>query len=135
MATPIKIYADVTQIQIGWSPPTDTGYSDLLGYLVYWNGGGSGSILPEPIYDTASTEILMYTLLPPMLVSGVQYSFAVAAYNDVTVSERSNILQIIAAEIPDQPGAVVRSSSAVNAVTFVWVAPHDGGSPITSYLV
>jgi hypothetical protein len=70
-----------------------------------------------------------------MLVAGVQYSFAVAAYNDVTVSDKSNIVQIIAAEIPDQPDPVVRTSSAVTAVTFDWVAPYDGGSPITGYLI
>lgn len=29
----------------------------------------------------------------------------------------------------------MRTSSAVKAVTFTWVAPYDGGSPITSYTV
>ena len=29
MATPIKIFADITQIQIGWTAPSDSGYSDL----------------------------------------------------------------------------------------------------------
>jgi hypothetical protein len=101
IATPIKIFADITQIQIGWSAPTDTGYSTVLGYKVYWNGGGSGSIIATEIYDTESASILTYTLEAPDLVAGVTYSFAVAAYNDVTTSDQSNIIQIIAAETPD----------------------------------
>jgi hypothetical protein len=135
MLAPHKILANTEQIQIGWQQPTDSGYSELLGYFVYWNGGGSGAMLSTPIYDTQSPSILTYTFLPPMLVPGETYSFAVAAYNDVQTSEMSNILQVIAAEVPDQPAPVQRSSSAVTAVTFTWVAPANGGSPIRSYIV
>lgn len=132
---PIKIFADQTQIKIGWSAPTDTGYSDIVGYKVFWNGGGTGALLTTPLYDTASPSIFTYTLVPPALVSGMQYSFAVAVYNSVTSSAPSNIVQIIAATVPAQPTPVVRTSSALTAITIAWVAPDNGGSPISSYKV
>ena len=61
MAAPFLIYADTTQIQIGWTAPSSTGYSNLQGYYVYWNGGGSGQILSTPVFDTQSSSILTYT--------------------------------------------------------------------------
>ena len=67
IATPIKIYADINEIQIGWSAPDETGFSAILGYLVYWNGGGSAQIIDTPIHDTASPSVLTYTLYPPEL--------------------------------------------------------------------
>ena len=100
IAKPIKIYADIHEIQIGWTEPDETGFSAILGYLVYWNGGGSAQIIDTPIHDTASSSVFTYTLYPPNLQAGVRYSFAVASYNDVTTSEKSPILQVIAASVP-----------------------------------
>jgi hypothetical protein len=40
MQAPYKLFADESTIQIGWQPPSDTGYSDIVGYKVYWNEGG-----------------------------------------------------------------------------------------------
>lgn len=84
-------------IKIGWTVPANTGYSNILGYQVFWNGGGSAAIIQTPIHDTFNATILTYTLVPPMLVAGQSYSFAVVAYNDVTISSLSNIVQTIAA--------------------------------------
>jgi hypothetical protein len=96
MQAPIKIYADTTQIQLGWSAPSDTGYSDVVGYRVYF----SENDYALPIYDTADSSILQFTLSAPELTSGGKYSFAVSAYNDITESDTSNIVLIIAATEP-----------------------------------
>ena len=90
MSAPFLIYADTTQIQIGWTAPSSTGYSNLQGYLVYWNGGGSGQILSTPIYDTQSPSILTFTTTA--VTAGTKYSFTVAAYNLVSTSSQSNIV-------------------------------------------
>ena len=90
MNAPFLIHADTTQIQIGWTAPSSTGYSNLQGYKVYWNGGGSGQILALPIYDTQSSSILTYTTTA--VTAGQKYSFTVAAYNLVTTSSQSNLV-------------------------------------------
>jgi hypothetical protein len=87
MQAPTKVIADETTIVIGWSAPSDTGYSDVTGYLIYWNGGGLQSILPEPVHDTGNAETYTFTISAPDISIGVTYSFTVAAYNDVSVSE------------------------------------------------
>jgi len=68
--TPFIIQTSIYSITIGWTVPDFTGYSEILGYQVFWNGGGSGAIIPTPIYDTRNATILTYTLVPPMLVAG-----------------------------------------------------------------
>jgi hypothetical protein len=135
MEAPFSILADRTQIKIGWKAPTDDGFSTVVGYRLYWNGGGSSNLIDTPLYDTASDSIFSYTLTTPQITTGSQYSFAVAAYNSVSTSAKSNIIQVIAALVPGQPSSVTRTSSAKTAVTFSWIAPDDGGSPITSYIV
>lgn len=44
-------------------------------------------------------------------------------------------MQIIAATISSQPAPVYLTTSATTAITFSWVAPSNGGSAITSYIV
>jgi len=100
---------------------------------VYWNGGGSGLIQTTPIYDTQSASILTFTTTS--VSAGTKYSFAVAAYNLVSTSSPSNLVQVIAATVPAQPAPVTRTASALTAITFSWDAPNTGGSPITSYIV
>jgi hypothetical protein len=92
MALPYKVSADTTQITVGWSAPTDDGFSSVLGYKLYWNAGGSGNIIDTPIYDTLSDQIFSYQLQTPIITSGQEYSFAVSAYNAVSTSSMSNIV-------------------------------------------
>lgn len=42
MAAPINIHATTTQITVGWTVPMNTGFSEVIGYYLYWNAGGSG---------------------------------------------------------------------------------------------
>lgn len=86
MLAPKKIYADTTQIQIGWQAPSDTGYSDVVGYRVYWNEGGHQSLVSTPLFDTMSPDVLSFALYGSQLTYGQTYSLAVTAYNDITES-------------------------------------------------
>lgn len=70
MAPPFKVSADTGQITIGWAAPTDDGFSSVVGYKLYWNGGGSGNIIETEIYDTASDSIFTYQLTAPTISSG-----------------------------------------------------------------
>lgn len=61
--------------------------------------------------------------------------FAISAYNEIHESETSPLLMVIAGTEPAQPDPVWRLSSALTAITIEWIAPYDGGSAITSYLI
>lgn len=54
MQAPVKILADTTKIQLGWQAPLDSGYSDVVGYRVYW----SENDYSEPIHDTNAANVL-----------------------------------------------------------------------------
>jgi titin len=135
MQAPTKLFADENTIQIGWQPPSDTGYSDIVGYKVYWNEGGHQNLFEVPLHDTGSADILTFTIVAPQIETGQTYWFAVAAYNDIFTSEKSPIAQIISGTEPAQPDPVRRLNSALTAITIEWDAPYDGGSPITNYLI
>jgi hypothetical protein len=58
MQAPIAILADTTQIQLGWQAPSDTGYSQVEGYRVYW----SQNDYSVAIHDTLDPLMLQYTI-------------------------------------------------------------------------
>lgn len=91
MPAPFSVTATTTQITVGWTAPADTGFSAVIGYYLYWNAGGSGNIISTPIYDSASNTIFSYTITTG-IIAGNTYSFAVSAYNSVSVSSISNII-------------------------------------------
>lgn len=97
-SAPTKVTASETSIQIAWLAPSASGHSALVGYKVYWNGGGNGALISTPIYDSGSASILTYTVTP--VTTGVSYLFSVSAYNSVAESPRSATVTIIAATVP-----------------------------------
>ena len=69
------------------------------------------------------------------LTTGEIYSFRIQAHNAVELDgPSSESLAVIAAKRPDAPAAPTAVGSETS-VTMSWVAPYDGGSPITSYLI
>jgi hypothetical protein len=48
------------------------------------------------------------------------------------MSQFSNEVGILAAQIPSQPAAPLTTTS-LNQVVIAWSAPYNGGSPITKY--
>lgn len=68
------------------------------------------------------------------LIQGKIYSFKVTARNDYGYGAYSEVHSELAAQIPAQPQPPV-TSFAADDVTVTWVAPDNGGSPITSYTV
>lgn len=62
------------------------------------------------------------------------YSFKVEARNLMGYSFLSEIVSILAAQIPAQPQAPVTTFDSDNLIVS-WVAPDDGGSIITSYTI
>jgi len=78
---PYKIFADTGTIQVGWVAPSSNGNAALIGYKLYWNGGGAGPLLATPLLDTADPAVFSHT--ENGLTLGERYTFAVAAYNEI----------------------------------------------------
>jgi titin len=78
------------------------------------------------------------------LNKGSTYRFKVEAQNNLGYSFFSNTLEVLAAQVPDQPEAPVTEwvqdeanpdDENTSTVKVSWVAPDNGGSPITGYRV
>ena len=65
---------------------------------------------------------------------GLTYKFKVVARNAFGLSADSAELAILAAQMPDKPLTPSTTIGGANVV-IDWVAPHDGGSPITGYKI
>ena len=57
------------------------------------------------------------------------------AINAISLGEESDELAIIAASVPDQPNAPTRVSASLSSISITWVAPDDGGSPLTNFVL
>lgn len=88
------------------------------GYTVYSSG-------------TTTTSRTVSGLFP-----GVTYRFVVQARNLVGLSEYSDIVDILAAQVPDAPTDLqnIAASTNANQISIRWVAPSfDGGNAIIDY--
>lgn len=68
------------------------------------------------------------------MTAGRTYTFKVEARNDVGYSLTTAGLAVLAAQIPDTPGAPSTVVSGSNVV-ISWTLPGDGSTPITGYKV
>ncbi len=69
------------------------------------------------------------------ILANVVYTFKVTARNLVGFGADSSSVDIRAAAKPSVPAAPTTSVNSNTSITITWVAPLDGGSPITSYTV
>lgn len=68
------------------------------------------------------------------LTQGSFYLFSVEARNAEGLSFYSNVVAILAAQIPAQPDPPLTTwYKETDEVTVTWVAPDNGGSAITGY--
>jgi len=84
-------------------------------------------ILASGITKRSYTSISLY--------SATTYSFKVKARNSVGFSDFSLPISILAAQIPDIPLAPTTTISDRWNVVIDWIAPYNGGTPITSYTI
>jgi len=91
--------ADKTRVVLTWgeisSAPLN-GYSDIIGYKVYSNGGSGDTFVilaNSTLYGVTTTEI-------SSLTPGIMYSLKVLAYNVHGDGDLSSSLSIISASVP-----------------------------------
>ncbi|MBI1377354.1 MAG: hypothetical protein GC157_07725 [Frankiales bacterium] len=130
-----SVLAGDTQVTVTWSAPAPNGGSAVTGYAVERSTDG-GLTWSSAVADTGSTAL---SATVTGLTNGTSYRFRVAAINAMGGGAWS------AASAAVRPGANVTVPSAPSAptgvagatgtrrITVTWVAPADGGSPITGY--
>jgi len=120
------VYARDSAVRVTWSPPS-TGSSAITGYTIAASpGGASAQAAP------GATEAVVGGL-----TNGSQYTFTVTAVNGVGAGIPSASSAPVApapADVPVQP-SITAAIPLSGRIDVQWVAPADGGSPITGYAV
>lgn len=125
-----KVAAEASSITISWTAPSDNGGTSITNYVVYYNGGGGSTTYSEVETINGGTLTYLHTSLSP---PGETFSYKVSAVNYIGEGPMTSSLPIIAASVPNAPGAPTRTSSSLTSVSISWAAPYNGGSAITSY--
>ncbi|GLH11531.1 Titin, partial [Gryllus bimaculatus] len=117
-----------------WNPPKDNGGADITNYIVEKK---------EPRSSTWA-KVSSYITTPfcriRNLTIGREYEFRVMAENQYGTSDPATIGDPVRArhpfDPPGPPGAPRGIDSSEDSITIAWTKPrHDGGSPITGYVI
>ncbi|ERL85176.1 hypothetical protein D910_02598 [Dendroctonus ponderosae] len=117
-----------------WQPPKDNGGADITNYIIE----------KKEAKSSTWTKVSSYVTVPFVrirnLTLGKEYDFRVIAENIYGQSEPAVTSEPIRARHPfDPPGAPGTPrgiDSSEDSITIQWTKPrHDGGSPITGYVV
>lgn len=93
----------------------------------YDQGTSNWIVLASNIVEKEYTATDLYT--------ATIYRFKVKARNSVGLSELSEEIAILAAQIPDMTNPPTTTISGRWNVVIDWDAPYNGGTPITSYTI
>lgn len=114
-------------VGLSWVEGTDNGGTPVLDYAV-WGDQAADDWIQLAQYLTSTS----YTALD--LTSGTTYKFKVVGRNAHDYGDFTEELSVLAAQMPDTPSAPVTVLDGDNVITS-WVAPYNGGSPITGYRI
>ena len=103
---------------------------------------GGTPVIDYRIWSDQATDVYMPVIsnlaATSYLVTGLSvgdlYKFKVEARNAFGYSEFSDVVEILAAQIPDKPDAPVTTFDRTTVV-ISWTAPFEQGSAITGYRV
>ncbi|CAD7001755.1 unnamed protein product, partial [Ceratitis capitata] len=117
-----------------WAPPKDDGGSSVTNYVIERKERSSNTWAKVNSYCT--TPFLRIR----NLTLGQDYDFRVYAENKYGVSEPIVTSEPIRArhpfDIPNAPGIPRGIDSSEDSITITWTKPrHDGGSPISGYVI
>ena len=121
-----------TQIRFTWSDGASDGGNSVIDYAVYYDQGTDSFML----LDGAVTD--QFYLTTVTLTPGTTYKFKVTARNEVGSSLDSEVVEILAAKLPDAPINLsnVPEETTAYQVGLSWQeGPYNGGSPVIDYQV
>lgn len=122
------------QLTLYWQPPKDNGGSPITNYIVERKEARSQTW----------TKISSYVTVPFIrvrnLTIGKEYEFRVIAENKYGQSDPAVTAEPIRArhpfDVPGAPGSPRGVETTEDSITITWNKPrHDGGSPITGYVI
>ena len=133
--TNVQGTAGDASIAVTWDAPADNGGAAITDYKVEYLSSppGTWAEFVHPASATPSTTITGLT-------NGTAYLVRVSAINSAGTGPATApgaSYEPVAATVPATPGAPAVASEVSGGTTAVlsWVAPANGGSPITDYLV
>jgi hypothetical protein len=117
-------------VTVRWSPPMDTGGSDVVAYRVY-RGDAPGDLV---LHDTVG-NVTSYEDLEANVTCGRQYVYAVSAVNARGEGPPSDTEAVVPMGPPSAPRGL-RVEEGDVTVSLRWEAPaNDGGLPVLGYRV
>ncbi len=117
------------QVILNWSAPTYVS-PPVIDYTVQYRVNDGVTHAWETFPDT----FLNTTGIVTGLTNGVQYQFRVNATNAVGTGPASDVVPATPRTVPEAPSNLT-ADPGNEQVDLSWTAPHDGGSPITGYIV
>ena len=120
------------QIAIDWDDGLYDGGSPVLDYRVSYKEESQSE------FSVIASDVLDSTLIVAGLIPGTTYQFKAESRNLVGYSGFSEIVTILAAQIPDEPTDLqnVPANTFANQIALAWLAPlFDGGSPVVDYRI
>nr|CAD7424747.1 unnamed protein product [Timema monikensis] len=117
-----------------WNPPKENGGADITNYIV------EKKEMRSPTWSKVSSYITTPFSRIRNLIINREYNFRVLAENQYGTSDPAEISDPVKArhpfDPPGPPGAPRSIDSTEDSITISWTKPrHDGGSPITGYVV
>ncbi len=109
------------QVSLSWTEPNNIGGLSLLDYEITGPGGFTRTV------PSASTSTIITGLN-----NGTAYAYQIRARNSNGYSATVSFQAATPVGVPSTPARPTVTSTST-AVTVTWVAPNDGGSPITGY--
>jgi FtsP/CotA-like multicopper oxidase with cupredoxin domain len=129
--------AGAAQVTLYWTAPAANGGSAITAYTIQ-QSTNNGTSWTTAVASTGSTAV---TKVVTALTNGTAYLFRVAAINAGGTGAYSTASAALtpkaATTAPSAPAAPTGTAGAVGSksITVTWVAPANGGSAITGYLL
>ena len=125
------------KLTVTWTAPTgtDTGGSDITGFIVQWKWGNNGYNTTNQATPPASPYEITN------LLNGTEYTVRVFAVNEShpdDPSDESNEMTGTPSTVPQPPTDVKITGFGDESLTVSWTAPTNadtGGSPITGFKI
>jgi fibronectin type 3 domain-containing protein len=115
-------------VLLAWSAPTNNGGVAITNYTIYRGLTPGGETLLAIIGD-----LLSYT--DTDCTNGQIYFYKVGSVNSVGEGPRSEEVSAIPARAPSAPTSLASAVAGDGRIVITWLAPADGGAPITNYRI
>ena len=115
-------------VGLTWSSGAFNGGSSIIDYRISYRASSDA-------YTVLATAVTTPSFTASSLVANTIYTFKIEARNAVGYSDFSSEVSVRAAARPSTPTAPTTSVILNTSVVLTWLAPFNGGSPLTAYSI